>query len=131
MDDGWPSSRPYVIGSVLAWAGFLLAIWLLSWGSGEGALPVALLWAITVLIAASVAGQFVAAYRLIARQDEYVRAITARRMIAAAGLTITAAVLAGVAGQFLEFPSMPMWVVYPFFLGAFGMVTPLIGSTRP
>ena len=131
MDVGWPSSRPYVLGSVAAWLLFLATIWLLSVGSEGERLPFALLAAVALLLAASVAGQFYAAYRLVARQDEYVRGIIAKRMIAAAGLTITAAVLVGTAEQFLGLRDLPMWLVYPFFWGAFGMVTPFISDTRP
>src|SRR3982751_1490527 len=96
MDDGWPRSKTYIVGTVVMWLLFLSTIALLSWGSQEGRLPPWGLWTIALLHAASVAGQFVAAYRLIARQDEFIRAITVKRMIAATGLTITAAVLCGV-----------------------------------
>ena len=131
MDDGWPSSRPYVIGSLLAWAFFLFSIWLLTKGSGDAQWPAPLLWGLALVLAASVAGHFAAAYRLIARQDEFLRAITAKRIIAAAGATITVAVFAGVAVQFLGAPEFPLWVVYPFFWGMFGMVTPFIRSSLP
>ena len=131
MDDGWPSSRRYMIGSALMWGLFLFTIWLLNWGSGGGRLPFPVLSAIAVLLALSVAGQFTAAYRLVARQDEFIRAITAKRMIAAAGLTVTVAVLAGLAEQFLGAGNLPMWLVYPFYWGAFGIVTPFIGDTKP
>ncbi|HEX8526782.1 hypothetical protein [Allosphingosinicella sp.] len=131
MGDGWPSSRPYVIASVANWLAFLAAIFLLSWATAGDRLPVGALWAIAIVLAGSVAGQFYAAYRLIARQDEYIRAITVKRMIAATGLTITAAVFWGTAEQFLGVRNLPMWLVYPFFWGAFGMVTPLIRDTRP
>ena len=131
MDDGWPSSRPYVIGSAIAWLLFLATIWLLSVGTEGTRLPFVILVAVAVLLAASVAGQFYAAYRLVARQDEYIRGITAKRMIAAAGVTITIAVLVGTAEQFLGLRDLPMWLVYPFFWGAFGMVTPFITDTRP
>lgn len=131
MDDGWPSSRPYVVGTTFMWAIFLFAIYIMAWGSEHDRLPPAVLWAIAFLLALSVAGQFVAAYRLIARQDEYIRGITTKRMIAAIGLTITVAVLSGVIEQFLGAPALPMWLVYPLFWGAFGVVTPFIRSSRP
>ena len=131
MSADWPSSRPYVIGSTLRWGLFLLTIGLLTWGSSGDRLPLGALWIIAALLALSVAGQFLAAYRLVARQDEYVRGITAKRMIAAAGVTITAAVLAGTAEQFLGLRDLPMWLVYPFYWGAVGMVTPFINDSRP
>lgn len=131
MDVGWPRSFPYVIGTIANWALFLLAVGLLAWGSGDGRWPAPALWAVAAIVVASVATQFVAAYRLIARQDEFVRAITAKRAIAAIGLTLTAAVLWGLAQQFLGAPIAPLWVVYPAFWGLFGLVSPLIGDTRP
>lgn len=129
MTREWPASRSYVIQSTLLWAFFLLSIAVLSWGKG-GHLPLAALWALALAHSASVAVQFALAYRLIAKQDEYVRAITAKRMLAAAGIAITGAVLASVTEQFLGAPRLPIWMVYPLFWGAFGMVTPLIRSSR-
>jgi len=131
MTDGWPRSFSYTIGTVANWALFLFAVWLLSWGSGEGRLPQPALWAIVLIVGVSVAAQFAAAYRLIAHQDEYIRAITAKRIIAATGLTLTAAVLWGLAEQFLGMPILPMWVIYPLFWGLFGAATPFIRDTRP
>lgn len=131
MDDGWPRSRAYTGGTVAAWCIFLLTIWLLSWASAAGGWPREVLWGIAVALTASVAIQFVAAYRLIARQDEYVRAITGKRMILAAGLTITVAVLCGIAEQFLAAPDLPMWLVYPLFWGTFGLVSQFVRTSLP
>ena len=130
MADAWPWSRRYAIGSLANWAMFLFALWLLAWGSRQGGLPLPARWAIILLMTLSVAAQFVAAYRLIAGQDEFVRAITAKRMIAALGLTITLAVLAGLVGQFLGMPALPLWIVYPVFWGLFGVVTPFVRDSR-
>lgn len=131
MDESWPKSRLYVAGSLLNWAVFLAGIFLLSWGKGTGTLPASALWAVAIFLAATVALQFAAAYRLIAVQDEYVRAITGKRIIVAAGATLVVAVFAGLAIQFLAMPALPMWLLYPLFWGVFGMVTPLIRTSLP
>jgi hypothetical protein len=131
MEVGWPRSARYVILSSANWLMFLAAVAFLTWGTSADGLPDAAVAAVLAVVGASVAGQFVAAYRLVAAQDEFVRGITAKRVIAAAGLTITVAVLWGLAQQFLELRAVPMWVVYPFFWGAFGIVTPFIGDSRP
>ena len=130
MTDGWPKSRRYVIWSSANWVAFIVAVWFLSWARSNGRLPDVAAWPLVLFIAGTVAVQFVAAYRLVAEQDEFIRAITAKRGIAAAGVTITVAVLWGLAQQFLGVPEAPLWVVYPFFWGAFGMVTPLIRTSR-
>jgi hypothetical protein len=131
MDDDSPFSAKYVIWSSANWLMFIAAGAFLTWGGRGQHLPDALVWAIILFVAATVAAQFYAAYRLVAVQDEYIRGITAKRGIAAAGVTITAAVLWGLAEQFLPVPDVPMWTIYPLFWGAFGMVTPLIRSSLP
>ena len=131
MDISWPASRSYLILSLTLWALFLFSVALLAGGSGEGGLPPGALAAVVLLQSATVAAQFGAAYRLIAREDEFVRALTAKRIIAAAGLTVTAAVGWGSAQQFLGAPSAPTWLIYPLFWGAFGAVTPLVRTSRP
>jgi hypothetical protein len=130
MDPGWPRSRTYVIWSSVNWLMFLGAVAFLTWGTGQGWLPEAAIWVVAVVAAASVLGQFAAAYRLVTAQDEFVRGITAKCVIAAAGVTIAAAVLWGLVQQFLAVPTVPLWVVYPLFWGAFGMVSPFIRSSQ-
>ena len=130
MDVPWPRSRTYIIWSSVNWIGFIAAVAFLTWGTAQGTLPDYVLWAIVLVVAGTVAGQFVAAYRLVAEQDEFVRGITVKRGIAAAGVTIAVAVFWGLAEQFLAVPDVPMWVVYPFFWGAFGMVTPFISDSH-
>jgi hypothetical protein len=130
MDDGWPRSRRYVIWSSANWLMFIAAVAFLTWGR-RAALAEPLVWAIVGFVALTVAAQFVAAYRLVAAQDEFIRGITARRAMAAAGVTICAAVFWGLAQQFLPVPQVPAWTVYPLFWGAFGFVTPLVRTSRP
>ena len=130
MESAWPFSARYVILSSANWLMFLAAVAFLTWGTQSEKLPAAAVVAVLAVVGLSVVGQFAAAYRLVAGQDEFVRGLTAKRIIAAAGLTITVAVLCGLAQQFLGTPEVPMWVVYPFFWGAFGMVTPFISSSR-
>jgi hypothetical protein len=125
----WPSRR-YTFWSVLNWIGFLAVVALLSWGEARNGLPEIVRWLLVLLLAASVALQFAAAYRSVAAQDEFVRAIAFKGGIAAAGITVTAAVLWGLAEQFLGAPNVPMWLVYPFFWGIFGIVSPFIRSSR-
>ena len=128
--DAWPFSRRYVLGSLLNWVAFLGGVLLLTWGRGTGGLPLVLLWLLAIVLVASVGLQFAAAWRLIAAQDEFVRAITGKRIIVAAGVTLTVAVFAGLTIQFLSVPAVPMWLLYPLFWGVYGMVTPLIRDSR-
>ncbi len=131
MDDVQLWSKRYVIWSSANWLMFLAAVAFLSFSSVAAELGVIAVSAIVGLAAISVAAQFVAAYRLVVAQDEFVRAVTVKQGIAAAGATITLAVLWGLAEQFLAAPRVPMWVVYPVFWGMYGVVSPFIRSSRP
>lgn len=81
---------------------------------------------------AVVALQFQAAYRLIAAQDEFVRALTAKRIIVAAGATI--AIATGYSALDMtglpQVPDLQAWLIYPLFWAMFGVVTPLVGESR-
>jgi hypothetical protein len=131
MDDASPWSRRYTILSIANWIGFLAAVFLLSWAKRTEALPTAALALLVLLMTASVAVQFVAAFRVISRADEFVRAIALKGLVSAAGITMVAAVAAGLGEQFLGLPQLPMWLVYPFFWGAFGALSPFITDSRP
>jgi hypothetical protein len=132
MDDPcWPKSTRYAILSSANWMMFIAAVAVLTWGMTDERLPDPAVIGILAVVGLSVVGQFGAAYRLVATQDEFVRGITAKRVIAAAGVTITVAVVWGLAQQFLDVRPVPMWLVYPFFWSAFGMVTPFIRDTLP
>ena len=130
MAENWPSTRLYVVGSILNWLLFLAGLAFLVWAKLAGFLTPWLGWPVVILIAASVLGQFVVAYRSIAAMDEFMRALTFKLGIAAAGVTISIAVLWGVASQFLDVPSYPMWVVYPLFWAVFGMLSPFVRTSR-
>jgi len=127
MTNASPWSRRYTIGSVLNWIAFVAAVALLSWAALPGA-AVALLVSVMIL---SVALQFLAAFRAIARADEFVRALALKGIVAAAGITMVAAVAAGLGAQFLGLPAVPLWLVYPLFWGVFGALSPFIRDSRP
>ena len=129
MDPPWPGGRWYAFGAVGLWALFLASLCVLLVGRSAG-WPAPALWALALVPAATVAIQFFVAYRLIAAQDEFVRALTVKRMIVAAGLDITIATAWSVA-ELVGLPHLPAWLIYPLFWGLFGMLTPVIRGSKP
>jgi hypothetical protein len=129
MGPSWPGGWRYALGAVVSWLLFLSALYALLVGRAVG-WPTTTLWALALVPATTVALQFFAAYRLIAAQDEFVRALTAKRMIVAAGLAITIATAWSVS-EMVGLPPLPAWLIYPLFWGLFGLVTPLIRGSRP
>jgi hypothetical protein len=128
MNPTWPTNWRYILCAVAAWILFLACVLGVTAGRAY-AWPTAALVALALVPAVTVALQFRAAYRLIATQDEFVRALTLKRMVVAAGTTITLATAWSVTEP-IGLPHLPAWLIYPLFWGVFGMVTPLVRDTR-
>ncbi|KQY34686.1 hypothetical protein ASD21_20155 [Caulobacter sp. Root1455] len=128
MNPTWPANPRYVIGAMASWALFLACVVGVVFGRTSGWPPAALM-ALAAVPAATVAWQFWAAYRLIAAQDEFFRALTVKRMVVAAGLSITLATAWSVM-ELTGLPHLPAWLIYPLFWGLFGLVTPVIRDSR-
>ena len=122
---GWPNSPAYTITSIILWLAFLAAIFGVTWGKHNGWHDPAL-WALALVPAATVVVQTFMAYSLISKQDEFVRALVAKRMLAATGATITVVVGYAPFQQLLGAPEVPAWVIYPLFWGLFGMLSGII-----
>ncbi|MDC7683779.1 hypothetical protein PQU92_10860 [Asticcacaulis sp. BYS171W] len=121
----WPKSPAYVALSITLWVIFLAAIFGLTWGKAYD-WPAPALWALALVPALTVLTQTKLAYDLISKQDEFVRAVIARQMLIAIGLTITVVVAFSPFQQFLGAPDVPAWLVYPLFWAVFGMITPFV-----
>ena len=128
MNPTWPADWRYVLGAIGAWVLFLASVVGVAIGKSAG-WPMAGLMILALIPAITVALQFWAAYRLIAAQDEFVRALTVKRMAAAAGLSITLATAWSVT-ELAGLPHLPAWLIYPLFWGLFGLVTPMIRDAR-
>jgi hypothetical protein len=128
MNPSWPASSSYVFGAIGAWALFLASVVAVAFGRNAG-WPAAVLLILGIVPAITVALQFWSAYRLISAQDEFVRALTVKRMVVAAGLSITLATAWSVL-ELAGLPHLPAWLIYPLFWGVFGLVTPVIRDTR-
>lgn len=128
MNPSWPSDLRYVVGAIGAWALFLACVVAVAVGENAG-WPRVTLVVLALIPAITVAVQFVAAYRLITAQDEFVRALTVKRMVVSAGLSITLATAWSVL-ELTGLPHLPAWLIYPLFWGLFGLLTPVIRDAR-
>ena len=118
----------FFFGATGGWILFLACVYALVIGRREGWPPAAMI-ALSLVPAITVALQFLAAYRRIAAQDEFVRALTAKRMIFAAAVSFTI-VTAWSVGELAGLPHLPAWLVYPLFWGMLGLATPLIQRSQ-
>jgi hypothetical protein len=124
--------REYVVTTMAAMAAYTGCI--IGLELGEEALAAAPRPAVIVaalLPGLAIAVQIGATLRLISRADEFVRALTVKRFIAATAIAFMAATFWGFLELYAEAPHVSAWLVYPVFWGAYGLVTPFIRSTRP
>lgn len=85
---------------------------------------------VAALPAAPVAGMMMAVLKHMNSADEFVRALLAKRFVIAAGLTFVGCAVWGFLESFARAPHVELWLVFPAFWAAFGLVTPFVRSTR-
>ena len=87
-------------------------------------------WLLALAVAGQIAGQIWATLVFIQESDEYVRAITAKRFIIAAGAAMALFSAWGFLESYADAPHVPGWMIYPLFWVAFGAVSPFVRTTR-
>ena len=117
----------YAAVSIAMWLAFLGCVVGVVYGMQAG-WPLAVIGALAIAPALTVALQFRYAYRVVVAKDEFVRLLAFKRMAIAGACAITAATAWSV-GELAGLPHLPAWLIYPLFWGLFGVVTPLIRST--
>lgn len=87
-------------------------------------------WGLSLAVAAPIAGQIWATLSYMRDSDEFLRALTARRFILASGLSMALFSAWGFAESYARAPHAPGWLIYALFWGVYGLISPLVRSTR-
>ena len=87
-------------------------------------------YALALAVAAPVAGQIWATLTFMRESDEFVRALTAKRFIVAAGLAMALFSAWGFMESFADAPHIEGWLIYPLFWALYGVTAPFIRNTR-
>jgi hypothetical protein len=115
----WGFLAPYVAINIAAIAGLFDRL-----EGGPGA------WALALAVSIPIAGQIWAVLALMNESDEFMRALTAKRFIVAAGAAMALFTGWGFAESYAEAPHAPGWLVYVLFWVAFCVTAPFIKTTR-
>lgn len=87
-------------------------------------------WGLALAVSAPVAGQIWATLALMRDSDEYVRSVTARQFIIAAGVAMALFSAWGFAESYADAPHAPGWFVYILFWMVFGLTAPFIKTSN-
>lgn len=125
-----PVGRRYVLRTLAFMGAYVLLMIAVMAGAFDDIASSAAKWTLAAAATAPIVGQIWATLSLMAEADEFVRAVTAKQFIAATGLAMALATFWGFAETFAGAPHLPSWLIYPVFWGCFGVVSPLIRTSR-
>ncbi len=87
-------------------------------------------WALALTVSAPVIGQIWATLALMNESDEFVRAVTGKQFILAAGVAMAIASVWGFGESYADAPHIPAWIIYPLFWACFGLIAPFVKSSN-
>ena len=122
--------RRYVVRTIAFMSGYVAINVAAIFGAFDDIGSPVAAWALALAVSAPVIGQIWATLALMRESDEFVRAVTAKQFILAAGLAMAIASVWGFGESYADAYHLPGWIIYPLFWACFGFVAPVIRSTR-
>ena len=125
-----PAGRRYVIRTMAFMGGYVAVMLTTIGGAFDTIQNTPAAWALALTVAAPIAGQIWATLSFMRDSDEFVRAVTAKQFIIAAGVAMAAFSAWGFGESFAGAPHAEGWMIYPLFWAVFGCVAPFIRSSN-
>lgn len=122
--------RRYVVRTMAFMTGYVAINVLAIFGAFDEIIGQPVAWALALAVAAPVIGQIWATLALMHDADEFMRALTAKQFILAAGMAMALASVWGFGESYANAPHIPAWMIYPLFWACFGLTAPFIRSSR-
>lgn len=124
------ASRRYVVRTVAFMSGYVAINVAAIFGAFDDIGSPVAAWGLALAVSAPVVGQIWATLSLMRESDEFVRAVTAKQFILAAGLAMAIASVWGFGESYADAPHIPAWIIYPLFWACFGFAAPFVRSSR-
>ena len=121
--------RRYIVRTMAFMGGYVALMVAVMFGALDQIQNTPAAWVLAAAATAPVIGQIWATLTLMRDSDEFVRAVTAKQFILAAGLAMALSVLWGFGESFAGAPHVPAWLIYPLFWACFGVVAPFVRSS--
>lgn len=124
------ANRRYVVRTLAFMAGYVAINIAAILGAFDAIIGTPAGLVLGLAVAVPIAGQIWATLALMSEADEFVRTLTAKRFIVAAGLAFALFSGWGFMESYGDAPHAPGWIVYALFWGLYGLVTPFIRTSR-
>tara|TARA_R110002167_G_scaffold27139_7_gene92602 strand:+ start:962 stop:1366 length:405 start_codon:yes stop_codon:yes gene_type:complete len=121
--------RKYVLRTAAFMSGYAAVNVLAIFGAFDDIASTPAAWGLALAVSAPVVGQIWATLSLMRDSDEFVRAVTAKQFIVAAGLAMAIASVWGFGESYADAYHLPAWLIYPLFWFCFGLVSPFIRTS--
>ena len=127
---GSSAHRRYVVRTMAFMSGYVAINVAAIFGAFDDIGSPVAAWALALAVSAPVIGQIWATLALMRESDEFVRAVTAKQFILAAGIAMAIASVWGLGESYADAYHLPGWIIYPLFWACFGVVAPFVRSSR-
>ena len=129
--NGTPAHRRYVIRTMAFMIPYMaICIAMMTTDAFDEVIGRPAGWVLAAAVSAPVIGQIWATLALMRESDEFVRAVTAKQFILAAGIAMAIASVWGFGESYADAYHLPGWIIYPLFWACFGLVAPFVRSSR-
>ena len=129
--DGTPAHRRYIIRTMAFSVPYVaICISMMTTDAFDQVMGTPAAWVLAAVLSAPVIGQIWATLALMRESDEFVRGVTAKQFILAAGLAMAVATFWGFGESFAGAPHMQTWLIVPLFWATYGAVSPFIKTSR-
>lgn len=122
--------RTYIIRTLLFMGIYALINLTAILGLFDGILGQSAGWFIAAAVTLPIAAQIWATLQLVARSDEFVRAIIAKCFILAAGATMALWTAWGFGESYAAAAHLPGWLIYPTFWAMYALVSPFVRTSH-
>lgn len=129
--DGTPAHRRYIIRTMAFSVPYVaICISMMTTDAFDQVMGTPAAWVLAAVLSAPVIGQIWATLALMRESDEFVRGVTAKQFIVAAGLAMAVATFWGFGESFAGAPHIQAWLIVPLFWAMYGVVSPFIKTSR-
>lgn len=122
--------RKYVLRTLAFMSGYVAVMVATIFGAFDDIQGKPAAWILAAAVTAPIVGQIWATLMMMRDSDEFVRAVTAKQFIIAAGVAMALFTGWGFGESFAGAPHAEGWIIYPLFWGVQGLIAPFVRTSN-